>query len=76
MDRFRNFNGNDYDATADYTLYVNQIPLGLLQVAIDSSKPTDKGIELPSFSKFSIGTAQGSNFWLKASASDVDVYIA
>lgn len=67
--------GNDYNSGKSYNLYVNQIPLGLLQIAIGSSKPTTKGMELPSFSKWAIGTGKGSTFWAKASASDIDIYI-
>lgn len=65
----------DYDATDNYALYVNQIALGLLQVNLSSTKPTDKGMELPSFAKFTIGTGAGATTWVKASASPVDVYI-
>lgn len=65
----------DYDATDNYALYVNEIPLGLLQVAVGSSKPTEKGMELPSFAKYAIGTGAGSTTWVKASASPIDVYI-
>jgi len=67
---------DDYDATDDLTLYVNQIPLGLLQLAISSAKPTaGNGMELPSFSKYAIGTAAGATTWVKASATPIDVYI-
>ena len=65
----------DYDATDDYTMYVNQIPLGLLQFAIGSAKPTEKGMELPSFSKVVIGMGAGTTTWVKASASPIEVYI-
>lgn len=65
----------DYDSSDNISLYVNQIPLGLLQLAISSSKPTEKGIELPSFSKWNIGTGAGGTTWVKASASPVEIYI-
>ena len=67
--------GTDYDATDNLALYVNQIPLGLLQVNVNATKPTDKGMELPSFAKYTIGTGVGDTTWVKASASPVDIYI-
>lgn len=66
---------DDYDASDNYTLCVNQIPLGLLQVAYESSKPTGKGKELPSFSTELILAGSGSTVWLKASSTPIDVYI-
>ena len=65
----------DYDATDNYALYVNQIPLGLLQVAVSSSEPTETGMELPSFAKYTIGTGTGGTTWVKASANPIEIYI-
>ena len=65
----------DYDDTKDYVLYVNQIPLGLLQLAYSDTEPTEKGMEIPSFAKISIAKNTGSTTWVKASASPIDVYI-
>lgn len=66
---------DNYDATKDYVLYINQISLGLLQLAYGDSKPTEKGMELPSFTKINITKATGDAVWVKASASPIDVYI-
>ena len=67
--------GDDYDATDNLALYVNQIPLGLLQVVTSSTKPTETGKQLPSFATFAIGTGAGATTWVKASASPIEVYI-
>ena len=67
--------GASYGASKNYALYVNQISLGLLQIDTGSSKPTGKGKELPSFTTETIGTGAGSTFWLKASASPIDIYV-
>ena len=66
---------DDYDATKDYVLYINQISLGLLQLAYADTKPTEKGMELPSFTKINITKATGDAVWVKASSSPIDVYI-
>ena len=65
----------DYDATDNYALYVNQIPLGLLQVAVSSSEPTETGMQLPSFATYNIGTGAGGTTWVKASANPIEIYI-
>ena len=66
---------SDYSASDNLTLYVNQIALGLLQVAVSSTKPTETGMQLPSFAKYTIGTGAGATTWVKASASPIDIYI-
>ena len=65
----------DYDATDNLALYVNQIALGLLQVAVSSTKPTETGMQLPSFATYAIGAGAGTTTWVKASASPIEVYI-
>ena len=65
----------NYDATKDYVLYINQIPLGLLQLAYADTKPTEKGMEIPSFTKVNITKATGDAVWVKASANPIEVYI-
>ena len=65
----------DYDSSDNLALYVNQIPLGLLQVAVSSAKPTETGMQLPSFATYTIGAGAGSTTWVKASSSPIEVYI-
>lgn len=67
--------GDDYDASNNLSLYVNNISEGVLGIETNASKPTGRGIELPSFTTYSIGTGAGASFWLKGSKFPVDVYI-
>lgn len=67
---------DDYDSSKDYALYVNRVLFpGLLAVDTGSSKPTDIGKLLPEFATESIGVGAGSTFWLKATNTDVNIYI-
>ena len=65
----------DYDSSADYALYTNQIPLGLLQFEVADTKPTNTGKLLSSFATQQIGTNVGGTTWVKATAKPIEVYI-
>ena len=62
--------GASYDATKDFSVHVNEIALGLLQV---SDSNTTKGKEYPSFADFVI--EKGTTVYLKGSISNIDIYI-
>jgi len=66
---------DDYDSSADYALYTNDIPLGLLQFEVSTTKPTNTGKLLNSFATQQIGAGAGSTTWVKASANPIEVYI-
>ena len=65
----------EYDVTADYALYTNEIPLGLLQFEVADTKPTNTGKLLRSFTTQEIGVGAGSTTWVKASANPIEIYV-
>ena len=65
----------EYDSTADYALYTNQIPLGLLQFEVADTKPTNTGKLLNSFMTQEIGTNVGGTTWVKATSRPIEIYI-
>lgn len=65
----------DYDSSADYALYTNDIPLGLLQFEVADTKPTNTGKLLDSFTTQQIGAGAGSTTWVKASANPIEIYV-
>lgn len=65
----------EYDSSADYALYTNQIPLGLLQFEVANTKPTNTGKLLNSFMTQVIGKNAGGTTWVKATANPIEIYI-
>lgn len=65
----------DYDSSANYALYTNEIPLGLLQFEVADTKPTNVGKLLKSFMTQNIGTNVGGSTWVKATSTPIEVYI-
>jgi len=65
----------EYDNTADYALYTNEIPLGLLQFEVADTKPTNTGKLLRSFTTQEIGTNVGGTTWVKATANPIEIYV-
>lgn len=65
----------EYDSSANYALYTNEIPLGLLQFEVADTKPTNVGKLLKSFMTQNIGTNVGGTTWVKATSTPIEVYI-
>ena len=65
----------EYDSSANYALYTNEIPLGLLQFEVADTKPTNVGKLLKSFMTQNIGTNVGGTTWVKATSTPIEIYI-
>lgn len=62
--------GTDYDATKDYTIHVNEITRGILQV---NASNTGRGKEYKSFSEINI--TKGTTMYFKGTADTISIYV-